>query len=124
MTIGCGLPLLIAILILGRPQSYQIRCAMGLIVVFSTLAVIFPQELAVLIQPLLVGVLAIGIAIWGAYYMRYRQDEPTLIIVGPHQDDRGISDGAIQMDAHGVNPDEITRLQPPPRQEVLGSSHR
>lgn len=124
MTLGCGLPLLIAILILGRPRTYQIRCTLGLVVVFSTVAVIFPQELAVLLQPLLIGILAIGIALWGAYYMRYRHDEPTLIIVGPHQDDRGISDGAIQMDAHGVNPDEITRLQPPPRKEVLGSSHR
>ncbi|MCG6157183.1 hypothetical protein [Rubinisphaera margarita] len=112
ITIGCGLPLLFAIVLLGRSATSQLQLLVGLIVLAITFAALLPEPALVLAQPLLLGMISIGIATWGAYHLRSRQEEPTLIIVGPHHESGSKSEGAIQMDAHGVGADDITRIQP------------
>ncbi len=113
ITIGCGLPLLFAIVLLGRTATAQLQILLAIVVAGMTFAALLPEPALVLAQPLLLGMISIGIATWGAYRLRSRHEEPTLIIVGPHHESGSKSEGAIQMDAHGVGADDITRIQPP-----------
>jgi len=122
ITIGCGLPLLFAIVLLGRAATVQLQILLAIIVAGMTFAAVMPEPALVLAQPLLLGMISIGIATWGAYRLRSRQEEPTLIIVGPHHESGSKSEGAIQMDAHGVGADDITRIQPP-REFAESSQH-
>ncbi|MCA8987294.1 MAG: hypothetical protein KDA78_06620 [Planctomycetaceae bacterium] len=120
-TIGCGVPLLLFIVLIAATRPQRPFLILAVILLVSFLALNFPYQTAVLAQPLLLGLLTVAIASSLAWFFRPIPDEPTLIIIGPHHEQDDQSEAAIQMDIHGVGPDDVTRILPP-KSDLLGSS--
>ncbi len=122
MTLGAGLPLLVLVLLTGRSREMQLRGLLGLLVVSVTWGVLNPEAFLLLLQPALFSLVCIGLATWLWWKVRQRQEEPTLIIIGPggQGHTEGVPGGSLS--EHGVGSDDITRIQSPPRQ-ILESSH-
>ncbi len=114
MALGTGIPLLIAVFFTGRSRDDKLRGSLLIFAITGGMVVLFPEQMALLAQPALIGVFFTVLATWVAGKLRSHHEEPTLIIIGAShtQGDEQIAEPNISF--HGVAGDEITRVQPPP----------
>lgn len=123
MTLGTGLPIILAILFSGQSLVYRLRGGLLCVLAIGLWGIFFPEPFFLLLQPALLGLVFALIAMGLARRLRRHHDEPTLIIVGPNAEQGPTGSSLSIMSEHNVNADDITRVQPPQQQQAVSSSH-
>jgi len=115
MTLGTGLPIILAILFSGRSLVFRLRGGLLALLAFGVWGIVWPEPFLLLLQPALLGILFAALATWIARRLRRHHDEPTLIIVGPNAQQGPTGSSLSVLSEHNVDADDITRVQPPPQ---------
>ncbi len=113
MAFGTGMPLIIAVFFTGRHRDQKLRGALLLFAITGAAIVQFPEQMALLAQPALIGVFFTLLATWVAGKLRSYHEDPTLIIIGPSHTQGDENNAEPGVSFHGTAGDEITRIQPP-----------
>ncbi len=113
MALGTGIPLLIAVFFTGRHRDQKLRGALLLFAITGAAVIQFPEQMALLAQPIFIGVFFTLLATWVAGKLRAYHEDPTLIIIGPSHTPEDEKNAEPAVSFHVTAGDEITRIQPP-----------